>query len=345
MTERLVLSREDLLRSHPYARPHEEAGYRLHGGFLADGTYASPRTLVRTPAVEAWAHSLLDRGGELIDVSRDILPTRTWPNYDQSRLLLRHGLGRTFWTALTTTGIVEARGGALCQVAAPDFQPLVEEDLTATATGHLNAGLLWAHGADEAGDPGDRTEGAHDLMWFAVRDMVFAKDAYPTPDVPRSIGAEAVREIPEIPAAHETLVKFLMNVLIIEVRAEAFFSHCCRLLRDPDLFVDRREAAERAAVIVERIRQDEAIHVAYLQAFLSELRSFTFRTQGGGAVKGARLFDPVWDRLRGVTQPERQQATYAAIRQEAEQVLGVEAGAALVRAFDALETAPAPVPA
>ena len=40
MDARLRYSREELLESHDYARPHEEAGYKLHGGFLADGTYA-----------------------------------------------------------------------------------------------------------------------------------------------------------------------------------------------------------------------------------------------------------------------------------------------------------------
>ena len=190
MPDTLVVTREQLLRSHDYAQPQIEAGYRLHGGFLGDGRYASPRTLVRTPAVERWATALQAKGGTLIDVSRGILPTETWPSYAQSKLLLKSGLGRTFWTSLTTTGIIEARGGALCQVTPPDFQPLVAEDLAETATGHLDKGLLWAHGADEAGDPVDRAIGAHDVMWFAARDMVFDKDAYAMPDVPRATRTE-----------------------------------------------------------------------------------------------------------------------------------------------------------
>lgn len=334
MPDSLILSRAELLRSHAYARPHEEAGYRLHGGFLADGRYASPRTLVRTPAVERWAADLQARGGTLIDVSQGILPTATWPNYAQSKLLLQSGLDRTFWTALTTTGIVEARGMALCTVPVPDFQPLVAEDLSATATGHLGKGLLWAHGADEGGDPADRTVGAHDVMWFAARDKVFARDLYPVPEVPRATRTEPQRQMPLIPADHENLIKFLMSVLVIEVRAESFFAHCCRLLRDPELFVDRRAAAEQAATIVERIREDETIHVRYLQVFLSELRRFTF----AGGVEGARFLDPIWQRVCSFVQPERQEAIDAAIRAEAESKLGPDRARQLLARFDALET-------
>src|SRR5690348_15150853 len=44
MTE-LLFTEAELLAEHTYARPQIEAGYRLHGGFDADGTYVSPRTL------------------------------------------------------------------------------------------------------------------------------------------------------------------------------------------------------------------------------------------------------------------------------------------------------------
>jgi hypothetical protein len=336
MPDTLILTREELLTSHAYARPQIEAGYRLHGGFLADGRYVSPRTLVRTPAVERWAEALVARGGTLIDVSRSILPTETWPNYAQSKLLLKSGLDRTFWTSLTTTGIIEGRGAALCTFAAPDFQPLVAEDLSATATGHLAKGLLWAHGADEGGDPADRAVGAHDVMWFAVRDLVFDKDLYPMPEAQRATRTEPERQMPQIPPEHENFVKFMMSVLVVEVRAESFFSHCCQLLRDPELFIDRREGAEHAAELVERIRQDEAIHVRYLQVFLSELRQLSF-----GGVKGAAFLDPIWHRVCGFVQPERQRAMYEAIQAEATEKLGADKARRFLAQFDALETGPA----
>jgi len=47
--------------------------------------------------------------------------------------------------------------------------------------------------------------------------------------------------------------------------------------------------------LVERIRQDEAIHVAYLQTVVSELRSFTFKTEYGRQVPGKMFIDPIWN--------------------------------------------------
>ena len=298
MDARLRYSRDDLMQSHPYARPHEAAGYRLHGGFMEDGAYVSPRTLVRWPAVRAWGEALEARGWPLIDASGDLLKRPGYPTFEQHKLLLEAGLGQTLWNSLTVTGIIEARGQALCTVIAPAIGPLVAEDVADTAAGHLNAGLLYAHGADEGGDPMRPGEGAHDAMWFAARDLVFGKGAYPIPEAPASISREVGgREMPQLPEAYEPFIKLLMNVLMIEIRAESFFSLCCRLFRDPELFRDRRVEAELAAVIVERIRADEQIHVGYLQVLVSELRSFTWKAVDGRRTPGADIFDPVWSRM------------------------------------------------
>ena len=130
-------------------------------------------------------------------------------------------------------------------------------------------------------------------MWFAARDLVFGKDAYPLVEAPTSISREVDgREMPQIPEGLEQLIRMLMNVLMIEVRAESFFALCCRLFRDPELFTDRREEAELAALIVERIRADEASHVGYLQVVVSELRSFTWRVGGKTCRPGDRDHRP-----------------------------------------------------
>lgn len=298
MTAALRYSREELMRSHPYASAHQTAGYRLHGGFTADGAYVSPRTLVRWPAVRAWTENLRARGWPLIDASAALLERPGFPNFAQQKLLLGEGLGQTFWDSLTVTGIIEARGQGLCNYLAPDLERQVVEPLDDTAAGHLNLGLLYAHGADEGGDPAAPGVGAHDAMWFAARDLAFGKGAWPLAKAPDSIAREVEgREMPAIPEACEQFVKFMMNVLMIEVRAESFFDLCCRLFRDGDLFTARRAEADLAAELVERIRTDEAIHVAYLQVLISELRSFTWRTVDGGTRAGADILDPVWERM------------------------------------------------
>jgi hypothetical protein len=125
---------------------------------------------------------------------------------------------------------------------------------------------------------------------------------------------------------------------MIEVRAEAFFSFCTNLMRSPEVFRDRRPAAMHAAELVERIRTDEAIHVAYLQAFVSEMRSFTIKGLNGERIKGSAMIDPIWEGMihwHSVTQADfsreqGRQAIEARINKRAD-------GRALLAQFDALE--------
>lgn len=337
----LVYSREELLADHKYVSAHEAAGYKLHGGFDANG-YQSPRTLNRWPAVKAWAAQLETRGWPLIDASQTLLARGNYPNIPQQILLLKHGLGQSFWNALSITGIIEAKGQALCNFPPPDWQAVIEDDITETCTGHLAKGLLWAHGADEGGNPDDSTLGAHDAMWFAARDLVFGKDAYPVPEEPESISRpEAAPPFPQLPPQHAGLLALLMNVLMIEVRAEAFFSFSCELLRHPETFKDNKGAAELAAQMVERIRVDENIHVAYLQAAISEMRSFTFRTLEGGTVQGKDMIDPFWAELvkwHGETQfDESARRSREALKPL---ILALPGGEAVLKEFDTLGDRP-----
>ena len=144
--------------------------------------------------------------------------------------------------------------------------------------------------------------------------------------------------MPQIDKIYEDWILLLMNVLMIEVRAESFFSFCTTLMRSPDVFRDRREAANHAAELVERIRTDEAIHVAYLQAFVSEMRSVTIKCLNGERIKGSQMIDPIWEGMihwHAVTQADfsREQGRTAIIAR-----LNKHAnGGALVAKFDALE--------
>jgi hypothetical protein len=100
--------------------------------------------------------------------------------------------------------------------------------------------------------------------------------------------------MPQIPPEYENWILLLMNVLMIEIRAENFFNFCTNVMRDPANFRDRRDVAMHAADLVDRIRQDEAPHVGYLTVVISELRSFTFKTADGGTIKGREFIDPIW---------------------------------------------------
>ncbi|HJT06911.1 MAG TPA: hypothetical protein VJ747_08300 [Stellaceae bacterium] len=333
----LAYTETDLLAEHPYARPQIEAGYRLHGGFDAGGAYISPRTLGRWPAVKAWQAALARRGWPLVDASTSLLRRGNYPNLAQQRLLLDLGLGETLWNALTVTGAVEARGRFLAEVAVPDFQPIIVEDIAGTTTGHLGKGLMKAHGFDEGGNA-DKSEGGHDVMWYAARDLLFGRDAFPLPEIPPSLARpEQGRLMPQLPPPYEQTILLLMNVLMIEIRAEAFFAFCIRLMQAPDVFTDRRAAALHAAELVERIRQDEAIHVAYLQTAVSELRSFTFRSVSGERVPGKAFIDPVWNGMvhwHSVTTLEHAKAQKREMIEA--QLLALLGGRAHLAAFDAL---------
>jgi hypothetical protein len=333
----LHYSTEEILTDHPFARPNLFGARRLHGGYDAKGIYRSPRTLKRWPAIEAWRDNFLKNGGELIDASTRILHAPHYPNLPQMKLLLANGVTLPLWNTLTTTGIIEGRGRMLATIQAPDFQPLVEEDISETATAHLNRGLFVAHGLDEGGDGTDAV-GAHDRMWYVARDLVLGENAHPVPEIPERGGRPGAdgREMPQIPAQHEMLIKQLMNVLLIEIRAERGFAFNVDLMRDHEAFADRREDAERAAVIVDQIRQDEASHVAYLQLFLSELRPLHFKTPGG-TVEGRTFLDPVWARIVAWGADDVPRAQRQASRELIEQCLKSRPdGHALLKRFDAL---------
>jgi hypothetical protein len=339
---KLTYTRDEIMADHDYAQLQIEAGYRLHGGFDSSGAYISPRTLNRWPAVKNWQDELGKSNAPVIDATTRLLKRGPYPTVEQQNFLLGHGFGETLWNSLTITGIIEARGGMLAQAVAPDFQDIIVEDISDKALGHLSKGLLVAHGYDEGGTKAQGV-GGHDDMWFAVRDALFGKNAYPIPEVPPSIGRpETGRRLPQIPKEHEDWVLLLMNVLMIEVKAESFFSFCQHLMRDPANFKDRRPAADHAADLVERIRTDEAIHVAYLATAISELRSLTIKTIDGAHVPGKEIIDPVWNQMiewHAVTNAD------FARNQSRENIMarlkGKPNGAALAATFDSLEFAQA----
>ena len=93
MTQK-IFSEEELMRSHDYVSPQEEAGRRLHGGFLENGDYMPPRNKVRGPAIETWTEALRERGGDLLSADSSLLAGIRYPNAAQMKVLLQEGLGQ-----------------------------------------------------------------------------------------------------------------------------------------------------------------------------------------------------------------------------------------------------------
>jgi hypothetical protein len=287
----LVLSSDDLVAEHVYYQPNIVAGYQLHGGLDKQGQYLSPRSLNRGPAISRWAEELGRRGGELLDCF-PLLQRTHYPTVAQQKLLLSAGIEQPLWNSITRSSLVEADGIKVAAMTAPDFGAILDEDLSGTTIGHLNKGLLYAHGLDEG-------HHGHDLMWKVVRELLFGPEAFPEPPIffkPKANTAAAVRKIAQIPEEFETFILFLMEVLTFEVLAENFFRFCTAILADSENFPEKRESAKQALDIVEQIRKDETLHVGYLNNVLSEIRNAKVRTVAGAVASGAEIIDPIWNR-------------------------------------------------
>ncbi len=340
-TDKLIYTTDELMQDHKYAAEHMVGRQRLHGGFMPDGSYQPPRALIREAAFDAWETALRAKGGQPLDASASLLAGQRMPSVKQQRLLLRNDLGMTFWNGLTITGKIEAKGRILAEMTFPDLQPAIVEDITQMAIGHLNKGLLVAHGLDEGGEP-DKDIGGHDAMWFVARNLVFGEDAFPDVEPPERISRpeEGTRFVPEIEPAIEALVSFIANLLIIEFRAEVGFADTQEVLRTDGIFPGCD--TELAAELVERIRTDELIHVRSLCLYLGELASVTFKTVDGATIPGHEVIDRFWGGL--VRWATVEQPKIAAVGRRAEIVDRIAAhaqGTALIAEFDSLAYAAA----
>ena len=329
----LVYSEAELMADHPDLAPHVILDQRVHGGIDPRGRYQPPRAYVREPALDAWAQALRERGGDVFDADSSLLAGTRAVSVDQQLVLLRNGLGRWFWNQLTITGKIEARGRLLADIAFPDLQPVIVEDISEMAIGHLGGGLLLAHGLDEGGQP-DLDIGGHDVMWFLARDLAFGRDAYPDAEPPENIGRPdaGTRYMPELPPEIEGLISLLANLLIIEFRAELGFAEAQEILRSPDVFVGNRADAELAAEIIERIRTDELIHVRSLCVYLGELQSVNFRTTDGGTVTGRELFGRFWDGMVHWATVEQPRLNAERVRQDLDDYIATHPDADRIRA-------------
>jgi hypothetical protein len=255
------------------------------------------------PAIEAWTAQLAAAGHPTRVVEPDAVARAFVPNTDQAKMLLRNGAAGAMTRILTLIGVVEGFGNDGIRLIPPmDLQQHLVEPIGDTCLGHLFAGLLEAHGNDEAGrDP----EAGHDQMWFAVRDAALADppitlDMFenlpiaPPPgyEGPAKASPEAISVggmfdgmrddvAPEL----QILVRAMVQILVIELLAYHTFAWASEVLGDPDCSHDAAFARET----IDHIRVDEDIHVAYLQCALAELATMTVRTTDGRTVPGAEL--------------------------------------------------------
>ena len=124
---------------------------------------------------------------------------------------------------------------------------------------------------------------------------------------------------------------------MIEVRAEKAFRFYESVIGNAEVFADKRAKAARAVELVNRIRLDENIHVAWLRAAVSEFRSSTIKTVSGEKVNGASIADPVWEKMIHWHSVEMHEANRENNRKEMEKkILATPNGVGLISDFNNL---------
>jgi hypothetical protein len=352
-TDQVEFDETELLASHRYAEPLVVAGARCHGGFDAGGTYISPRTANRRPAIAAWQERHRRAfGTELLDLPLDTWPEH-YPNVAQARFLIESGIPDPISATLTRIGTVEGFGSMIRFSTIPDMQAVLDEDVTGTALAHLDRGLFEAHARDEAGFD---DEGGHEHMWYTARDVAFEN---PVTDDQRALMLERMGITPPgggtvDPAAMraaalagrrwpddvdfdlEMLITRMVRLLLIEISAFHTFAWAEELLADPDLVAGDGEAAR----LVSYIRADETPHVDYLRTALSELRDRTIVGDGGRKHAGSDLVGDLWDRALAASTGPNRQAALETTWSEVRHAVGDRPGASdLLARFDELGSA------
>jgi hypothetical protein len=355
MTTKLRYSREELLADPAYSRRIERDGVLFHGGLDEQGRYLSPRSLHRRDAIRAWTEQLAEAGAPTEAMRFERTVPEFFPSVAQAKLLLRTGARGAMTRILTLIGITEGFGNAgIRALPTVDFQPHFVESIDGTALAHLHGGLLEAHGADEAGWGG---EAGHDVMWYAIRDAALENPTI-TPDMyenlpiapppgytgPATPAAEAMspadlaqRLFPQIDPLVEIELAVFAQILFIELVAYGTFAWAREVLSDPACSA----APQFAPWMVDCIRQDENLHVGYLQCALAEARARTLRTAAGATISGAAVVDAICEKIiRTQTGGRRDRMLAYRMRQIREELAARPDGETIIAEFERLGHVP-----
>jgi hypothetical protein len=332
---RLWFSAEELLANVPVTEPLIVRGVRCHGGFDIDGGYYSPRTLWRVPAVQAWQRQHLASSPlPLVEIPEEVIPPHSI-GAAQAKFLIREGVREPIIRILTEIAIVEGFGAMIRELPVPPLKSFVRQEVSGTALEHLTRGLFEAHARDEAGW---EQEGGHRQMWEAARDAAFSNPVI-SPEIFTGVmarrGQEPAPLFPALGPQVERLVRFMVNVLAIEVFARSTFAWAEEVLSDPAV----SDAPKEATDLVRFIRSDEGPHVEYLRTALSEITARTLYGADGSEYSGREVVAALMDRtlraMIGQRQTERIRQLHDMIRGTANRP-DVED---LIAGYDALATA------
>jgi hypothetical protein len=302
----LTWTESELLADHEVVEPLIAGSVRCHGGFAANGSYVSPRTKNRVPAIGAWQQSHREQfGTEILEAPIELWP-EVFPSVAQTKYLLREGVAAPTISSLTRIGTVEGFGSMIRAVQVDRLQSHFDESISGTAIEHLQRGLFEAHARDEAGW---EDQGGHKQMWFAARDIAFEEPvtedmtqtmlirmgiAAPDGKAPTAAEAHAaalaLRRFPDLDLALEMMLRRMVGLLFIEVSAFHTFAWAEAVLADTDLVAGDGTAAD----LVRYVRADETPHVEYLRTALTEMRDRTFVGESGRRIPGTEVIGTLW---------------------------------------------------
>jgi hypothetical protein len=332
---RLNFTTEEILANVATREPLIVNGVKCHGGFDADGHYRSPRTAFRVPAIKAWQEQhVATSGTALFEIPADTVSPQV-PNVAQVKFLLRAGVREPMVRWLSEIAIVEGFGAMIRELPVPPLASFIREETAGTAIAHLTGGLFEAHARDEAGWT---EEGGHRQMWDAARDAAFSNPAI-SPEIYTSIisrrgAGQPAALFPELGEPVERLIRFMVNVLAIEVFAASTFAWAEEILSDPEV----SDSPDHAANLVRYIRSDESPHVEYLRTALSEIQARTLLTLDGKPVSGRKVVNDLAERGIRMMLRQRLNERPVMVRDLICKTANVRDLDALMREFDALGT-------
>jgi hypothetical protein len=184
-------------------------------------------------------------------------------------------------------------------------------------------------------------------MWFAARDLAFGAPSNTeierilrtmgiTPGTAATRGPAAPQMFGDLDPAFESMVRFMIALLFIEVSAFHTFAWAETILADTTLV----EGDGAAAELVRCIRADETPHVEYLRTAISEMRDRTLVGRDGRTRPGADVVDSWWAAAKEASLGPRRELQTAATLAEVERALQGRRGADELRAeFESLASA------
>jgi hypothetical protein len=332
---RLSFSTDEILANVDTREPLIVKGVKCHGGFDADGNYRSPRTAFRVPAIKAWQEQhVATSGTALFEIPADTVSPQV-PNVAQVKFLLHSGVREPMVRQLSEIAIVEGFGAMIRELPVPPLSSFIREDTAGTALAHLSSGLFEAHARDEAGWS---EEGGHRQMWDAARDAALSNPAI-SPEIYANLIArrgagQPAPLFPELGEPVERLIRFMANVLAIEVFAASTFAWAEEILSDPEV----SDAPDDAANLVRYIRSDESPHVEYLRTALSEIQARTLLTLDGKPIPGRKVVNDLAERSIRAMVRQRLNDRPVVVRDLIRKTANVKDIDTLMREFDALGT-------